>query len=165
VLLIRKKKLINVISQSDIIKFAAKHVSHLEIANKPLSSFSGLIRTPIMIPIDSPFSEALETLFKNKISGLALVDQEFRLSGNLSASDLRGMNSLGFDFFNGSCLQFLVKGTKPIMKPTQSVNSETTFGEVVQILTEEKIHRIYITSSTGFPTGFVSLIDAIVRLH
>jgi len=160
-----RKKLINVISQSDIISFAAKHISHLETADRPLSSFSGLIRTPIMIQIDSLFSEALETLFKNRISGLALVDQEFRLSGNLSASDLRGMNSLGFDFFNGSCLQFLVKGTKSSMKSTQAVNSETTLGEVVQILAEEKIHRIYITSFTGFPTGSVSLIDAIVRLH
>jgi CBS domain-containing protein len=42
-----------------------------------------------MVQIDAPFVDTLDTLFKNRISGLALVDQEFRLSGNLSASDLR----------------------------------------------------------------------------
>jgi CBS domain-containing protein len=42
-----------------------------------------------MLPVSTPFAEALETLFKNRISGLALVDHEFKLSGNLSASDLR----------------------------------------------------------------------------
>jgi hypothetical protein len=42
-----------------------------------------------MVPITTPFAEALETLFRNRVSGLALVDHEFKLSGNLSASDLR----------------------------------------------------------------------------
>jgi CBS domain-containing protein len=160
-----KGVLVNIISQSDIVRFAAQNLSHLENANEKLSTFSGLIRSPIMVPIDSPFSEALETLYKNKISGLALVDQEFRLSGNLSASDLRGMNSLAFDFFNGSTLQFLIKGTKATMKRTQSVVPDTTFGEVIQLLSEEKIHRAYIYTPHGFPSGFVSLIDVIVRLH
>jgi len=160
-----KGYLVNVISQSDIVRFAAQNLSHLENANEKLSTFSGLIRSPIMLQIDCPFSEALETLYKNKISGLALVDQEFRLSGNLSASDLRGMNSLAFDFFNGSTMQFLIKGTKSTMKRTQSVAADTTFGEVIQLLSDQKIHRAYIYTPHGFPSGFVSLIDVIVRLH
>jgi len=71
----------------------------------------GLIHSPIMIRIDSTFVDALDRLYKNRISGLALVDHEFKLSGNLSASDLRGMNPSAFDFFTGSTLQFLAKGT------------------------------------------------------
>lgn len=75
------------------------------------------------------------------------------------------MNLFAFDFFNGSTMQFLIKGTKSAMKRTQSVSPDATFGEVIQLLCDEKIHRVYIYSPHGFPTGFVSLIDVIVRLH
>ncbi len=39
--------------------------------------------------IDTDFADALRILFDNKVSGIALVDHEGRLSGYLSASDLR----------------------------------------------------------------------------
>lgn len=51
------------------------------------------------------------------------------------------------------------------MKPTQSVSIDSTFGEAIQLLAEEKLHRLYIIAANGFPTGFISLIDVIVRLH
>jgi predicted transcriptional regulator len=51
------------------------------------------------------------------------------------------------------------------MKPTQSVSLDATFGEAIRLLAEEKVHRLYITAPSGFPQGFVSLIDVIVRLH
>lgn len=96
------KKLVNVISQSDIVAFAAKHlplldevlrdliriVAHAK-SGRELSDDPGLIRSPIMLTLETPFAEALETLYRNRVSGLALVDHEFKLSGNLSASDLR----------------------------------------------------------------------------
>jgi hypothetical protein len=38
-----------------------------------LGLMSGLIRTPLMVRIDSPFVDALECLCKNKISGMAAI--------------------------------------------------------------------------------------------
>ena len=85
-----------------------------------------------MVRVDSNFSDALEILYKNRISGIALVSYDFKLSGNLSASDLRVSNTLtknpqlctnqpqkglspsSFKFFGGSVLQFMAKGTKVI---------------------------------------------------
>jgi len=158
-------KLVNVISQSDIIYFAVKHIDTIpkSLVDLPIGTDQGLIKSPIMVRIDSPFSDTLETLYKNKISGLALVDHEFKLCGNLSASDLRGMNSLGFDFFLGSTLQFLVKGTQSKLKRTQSVQPGDTFGSVLLLLEKERIHRVYITDQSGHPIGFISLIDLISR--
>lgn len=48
-----------------------------------------LAHAPIVVRIDTYFSDALRLLYDNRISGIAIVDQEGRLSGNLSASDLR----------------------------------------------------------------------------
>lgn len=141
-----------------------------------LGLMSGLIRTPLFVRIDSPFVDALETLCRNKISGmsdrhsysyhpgLALVDHEFKLSGNISVSDLRGMNPLAFDFFNGSTLQFMAKGTDAPMRVTQALGPANSFGEAIERLASERIHRIYIAEDHGHPVGFVSLIDVIARL-
>jgi len=157
---------INVVTQSDIVNFAAAHLEEFdkEKLNIKIGLMQGLIRSPIMITIDSAFVDALERLYKNRISGLALVDHEFKLSGNLSASDLRGITPDGFDFFFGSTLQFLAKGTSSKPKRSMQVGTGNTFGEVIQMLSSEKIHRIYITTEHGHPVGFVSLIDVIARM-
>eukprot|EP01126_Amoeba_proteus_P018493 TRINITY_DN1944_c0_g1_i1.p1 TRINITY_DN1944_c0_g1~~TRINITY_DN1944_c0_g1_i1.p1 ORF type:complete len:224 (-),score=34.67 TRINITY_DN1944_c0_g1_i1:298-969(-) len=157
---------INVISQSDIISFVYRNLDRFPPWKKNLNlgSMSGLIRSPIMVRVDSPFYETLEVLCKNKISGLALVDEEFKLCGNISASDLRGLNPLAFDFFSGSTLQFLCKGTDSKLKVTQALEMSNTFEETIRVLAEQKIHRVYITSDKGYPVGFVTLIDVIIRL-
>jgi CBS domain-containing protein len=157
---------VDVVSQSDVVAFAHHHIDSFPKSKKDLKLglLSGLIRTPLMVRIDSPFVDALEVLCKNKISGLALIDHEFKLSGNISVSDLRGMNPLAFDFFNGSTLQFMAKGTDSPSKVTQSLGPGNTFGETITRLATERIHRLYITGEHGHPVGFVSLIDVIARL-
>jgi CBS-domain-containing membrane protein len=161
-----KGEVVDVVSQSDVIVFASKHLNDMapNKTNQPVGLVSGLIRSPIMVRIDTSFADALELLYKNRISGLALVDHEFKLSGNLSASDLRGMNSMGYDFFTGSVLQFLAKGTNSKQHITTSVRPANTFGDVIGILASERIHRVYICDDYGHPLGFVTLIDVIARL-
>ena len=64
------------------------HFVNQRQANQTLSAFK-FFRPLILTRIDSPFVETLDILYKNKISGLAMVDHEFHLRGNFSASDLR----------------------------------------------------------------------------
>ena len=85
-----KKEIVNVISQSDVIGFAYKHIDSIpsELGKSTVKEMQ-LRQALISVRIDTPFIDTLETLFRNRISGLALVDDEYRLCGNLSASDLR----------------------------------------------------------------------------
>jgi len=164
----QKGKVVNILSQSDVVNWAQANSGAIDAATLalPISEISGLIRTPISVRVDTPFSEALESLYRNRISGLALLDHQFKLCGNLSASDLRGMNALGFDFFNGSVLQFLIKGTdtgKP--KVVSQFKRDNTFADVLQCFTTQKVHRLYITDDSEHPIGFISLIDIIARLN
>jgi CBS domain-containing protein len=160
------KKVVNIISQTDIIRFADANVDKIGAKDIPIGGMTGLMRSPLLVRCDTPFVEALEILFKNRVSGLVLVDHEFKVVGNLSASDLRGMNALAFDFFNGSVLQFLIKGTDTAQpKLVPSAKQTDTFGEVLNGLKAERVHRLWITDGTGHPIGFISMIDAIARLN
>jgi len=162
----REGSVVDIISQSDVVSFTAFkiHEFPVEKANTTIGMLQGLIRSPLMIRIDSSFVDALERLYKNRISGLALVDHEFKLSGNLSASDLRGMNPTAFDFFTGSIFQFLAKAITGWAKPTLSVGPGNTFADVIKTLADERVHRLYITDQMGHPLGLISLIDVISRL-
>jgi len=118
-----------------------------------------------LISIDTPFVDALETLFCHRISGLALIDQEYHISGNFSVGDLRGMKPYGFEYFTGSVLQFLAKGTSsrgPI--GTIQVDEYTTFGEVVKLLDEQHLHRVFVSDGSNHPLGQISLGDILVKL-
>lgn len=63
-----KGEVVDVISQSDVIAFAAKHLDDMNPAkvNQPVGLVSGLIRSPVMVRIDTSFVDALEQLYKNR---------------------------------------------------------------------------------------------------
>mmetsp|Transcript_16370 Transcript_16370/g.25438 ORF Transcript_16370/g.25438 Transcript_16370/m.25438 type:complete len:105 (-) Transcript_16370:396-710(-) len=99
---INNKTVVDVISQSDVISFLSQHMEKLptDLRNSQLGNFRGLVQSPLMVRIDCPIVETLEKLHTNGVSGLALVDDQFKLCGNFSVSDLRGMNFLAFEVSN-----------------------------------------------------------------
>jgi CBS domain-containing protein len=161
----KEKNLVGIISQSDLVAFAYKNLSLLprELADAKIRDLK-IGRSLIFVRLDSPFIDTLETLYQNRISGLALVDEEFHLSGNISTSDLRGISPSSFDYFLGSTLQFLVKGRKGPIKAPTSVPIDSTFEFALKTLHENKIHRIYVTNEYDRPQFVVSLGDIISRL-
>jgi len=160
-----EKNLVGIISQSDLIRFAYQNIHLLprELADKQIVNLN-IGRSLIFVRLDSPFIDTLETLYQNRISGLALVDEEFHLSGNISTSDLRGISPGSFDYFLGSTLQFLVKGRKGPIKAPTSVGYSATLGEVLKMVHENNIHRIYLTNQYDRPQAVLTLGDIIVRL-
>jgi len=64
-----KGEVVDVVSQSDVVSFAAKHLAELPKAkvSQPVGLVSGLIRSPIMVRIDTAFADALEQLYKNRM--------------------------------------------------------------------------------------------------
>jgi len=156
----QENQVTNQISQYDLIAVAATHFKLLpsQVVTKTLIEL-GLSMTPIMVRIDSTFSDALHVLFNNRISGIALVDHEGRLSANFSSSDLRGILPEAFNMFSGSILQFLCKGTTSHPKPPITCSINSTFGEALTIIYTEHIHRIYIVDDEMRPHGVVTLTD------
>lgn len=166
VAVVNKSGISNVLSQSDIIGFITSHLQLLpqNLLNSTVSEQGYLVRTPLMVRIDCPFIDALETLYKNRISGIALIDEQFKFCGNFSASDLRGISPDSFHFFTRSTLAFLSKGTETKVRDHISVSNTATFSEVILTLARNRVHRVYVTTEYGYPQGVISLIDIISRL-
>eukprot|EP01098_Paradermamoeba_levis_P009068 TRINITY_DN3759_c0_g1_i1.p1 TRINITY_DN3759_c0_g1~~TRINITY_DN3759_c0_g1_i1.p1 ORF type:complete len:331 (-),score=90.81 TRINITY_DN3759_c0_g1_i1:35-1027(-) len=147
VAVVKNERLTNILSQSDLIAFfsARSELLPLKLASRTLDEIH-IVHPPLMMRLDSPFDSALEFLAQNRISGIALVDDQARISGNFSASDLRGLNQQAFKFFTGSILQFMVKGTDTGLIGPISCPRSSTIGEVLSLLTTNRVHRVYTVS-------------------
>jgi CBS domain-containing protein len=108
-------RLTNLLSQSDLVRFAWDNIELLDNKDAPVGELQ-VFRSPVVVEIDTPFYEALTLLYQNRIGGLGLVDNEWRLVGCFSASDLRGVGENLFDFFDSSVLAFMSRATDSTLK-------------------------------------------------
>lgn len=74
----------NVVTQSDVVAYISRHLTALPNANQTLQELK-MVRAVVSVMLDSSISDALEVLYANKVSGIALLDPEGgRVAGNLS---------------------------------------------------------------------------------
>jgi len=156
----------SVVTQSDVIAYAHLSIDSMgEFADRSISDLN-LIRGGVMVArIDDTVTETLEKLYENRISGLALVDHEYRFRGVFSASDLRGFRPTSFEFFNGSTLMFLAKGTNANrFVPSVTCLPTASLRQVIRQMVENRVHRMFITDATDRPVGIVSMGDILQLL-
>jgi len=155
-------KPVNVITQSDLVNMSAGYANAFSSSGKTLAEL-GLDRAHphIVARLDEPFFTVLQTLYNNRVSGLAIVNEEGQLTGNISASDLRGLTEASFEHFHESVFQFLSRGTVTQLehKANVSCESNSTFAEALVKVATRKVHRIYVTDSYDHPYGVVVLSD------
>jgi len=92
--------------------------------------------------------QAFKKMVKEKISGLAIVDERNRLIGNLSASDLK---LIGYDMelyakLFGTVADFVKRKQASSQTPKEQiiVKLSTKFTEVLELFQKNKVHRIYV---------------------
>jgi len=153
----------DLISQSDMISFAVYHIE--KFSNQVQMSITelGLVHGCFMMPLDSTVIDALEALYNNRVSSVALINYEGQISGNFSASDLRGITPEGFDMFHGSILQFLAKQSHPSSPITCPI--DIRFDELLKLISNSHVHRIYAVDKNNRPQGVISLGDMIEILY
>jgi len=153
-----------IISQSDLVWFINSTKSQLpaSLLSRTMTSLNQ-VKGCVSCRLDTPFSETLSLLYLNKVGAVALLDDQFRLCGNFSASDLTSLSHKSFDYFSGSTIQFLTKGThsKSSAGPPLWIGDEVALELALDGLVSNKLHRVYITNTHGLPTGVFSLTDAL----
>lgn len=91
--------------------FAVEWLLH-ESTTQWLTLLKSMHASTMIVCVEDFADESFVRLYENRISALALVDQEARLRGTFSVSDLRGFRPNSFSFFTGSTLFFLCRGTE-----------------------------------------------------
>lgn len=91
-------------------------------------------------------------------------NESILFSNLVSTSDLRALSKTSFRDFDRSVLLYLTRSGQGV-PPPRSVSENTTLGEAIKILVQEKLHRVYVTNSNDAIRGVVSLADIIRLVH
>jgi len=153
-------KITNVLSQSDVVRFVSKNVSLFfgSNASRVPSQFGFVkgLKATLKVDSKSMVLKAITTLYENKVTALAIVNDDGTLLGNFSASDL---GTLTVENFSTKIKEPVSKFIDVEKQEVIAVSESTSMGDIVKILADKKIHRVWIIDAEERPVGLVSLSD------
>lgn len=167
-----------IITQLDIIRFLGKHKKEFaSILDKRIKDIWKIGEKKVeTINYDNFVITALVQLIEKEISGLAVVNTQGQIVGNLSASDLKRMDvsnpaQLTYDIYESIKIfmniegkeKQLPKGRLPTFDPI-FVKSENTLGEMIDIVITKGVHRVFVVDDNKRPVLEISLCDIIQQI-
>jgi len=159
----------NIISQSDIISFALKHLHQISdsLLQSTIQSL-GMIKPQerkvghfmresklVAAPKETLLVDCFRKMEREQVTAIPLLDENGFLVGTLSASDLRGINAgkLSKCLFQPAS-QF-IKTQKKAVVASPSIK----FVNLLKLIDTNHVHRVWIVDDDDKPVGVVSLSD------
>jgi len=165
-------KLVGVISQSKAAEILLDHKDALlETMKSPIKVLFPEARQVISVFYKDSLLSAFVKIQETRVSGLAVVDEDFTLRGNISATDLKygdWSDPMSFlnelegsieDFINTKQGKHFAKGQHQF-KPVVATPDEP-LQNVMQKTRENKVHRVYVVDNKHKPQYVLSLSDMI----
>jgi len=159
-----------IITQSDVIKYlhSIYDTLHVNVVQTLVCEMK------LQIPINSPENmptiskdwmaiEAFYFMDSRNLDNVGIVDaqQDGKLIGNFSASDLRGLVSDQIDVLKQPLWNFVQTMTgKPAIPPVTCTTTDT-MGDVMTIAIQNRVHRVWIVNNIQCPIGLVTFTDII----
>jgi len=161
-----KGEVTNIISQSSVISFLNKNATKFHHELVPTIHDLNIGSKPVFgVPKDTPTIETFRLMDNKKISGIAVVDENGRLVGNTSASDLKlFLKTPSIELLQMPIMNFLNKIRQEsidITAPTITCKSSDTLALSIGKIFSTKVHRIFIADDeSGYkPIACLSITD------
>jgi len=164
-------RLVNYITQSDIVKLLHQRALFNDTTKKSIAELNIASSPVISVKDNQRALEAFKLIALNGIEAVPVLSSETgKVVGNISASDIRIMtpSSDAIDSLYLAIPEFAKRMVKYNVPSTPvTVTSSMTLGKVVELLMKHKIHRVYVVDG-GALKGVVSMTDvlrALVHSH
>jgi len=163
-------EVVNIISQSSVIQFLHKH--HQEFKQETSGSISELKLGTVPVISVNKNTLAIDTfrlMDKRKISGVAVVDDDGKLVGNTSSSDIKVfMKHMSLSMLREPTTTFLNRirqeNVENEMSPTISCNSHDSLATAIGKLASTQIHKLFVADdANGYKPACVLSITDILR--
>ncbi|GAB5360564.1 hypothetical protein AAMO2058_000638700, partial [Amorphochlora amoebiformis] len=168
----------SIVTQSDVVKYLHQHKK--EMGKKLETKIEDLaMYTPnkvVCVTSDMTAMEAFHIMFNKNLSCVGITNDDGVLIGNLSASDLRGLDAGRFSSLFMSVGDFL-RIAKALSRPfatvlksklndlrTITVPIGSTFESLLDLLVKNRVHRAYVVDKKFMPVGLITLSDVLAAL-
>lgn len=164
----REGRLVDIISQSNLIKFFSDNATRLASTLSATLTELGLATKPVLHVLDSDTTLSAFQLMNSKhLSGLAVVNAAGVTVANTSASDLKlFMAKPSFRLLRMPVFQYLNIIRRASMRegaPVVSVHPDDSLAKAIGKLSATGLHRVFVVDPASKPIGVLSLTD-ILRL-
>jgi len=159
-----KQTITNLISQSDVLLFILANIHKLgadkERTVRQLNL--GNQSSVIAMSTNAQAIHAYYLMFFHKVSAVAITLPQGQLVGNLSASDIRGLNAASFPSLLQPVTEYL-SGREGV-KPPATCTLDTSLEAVLLKLSLHRVHRLWIVNDRDEPIGVISFTDVMTTL-
>jgi len=158
-----EKRIIGVVSQFDVVRFVYDNIQTSEefrlIAAKPLFELFDFTKFTAVISVNQreTLMEVFRKIVSHGITGLAVIDNDGKLIGNLSASDFKDFDAMNIQRTNTIRVGSFIRQQKPIC-----CKRTTSLEECLHELIENSVHRIFVVNDEWMPLNVVTLSDLMV---
>eukprot|EP01117_Protostelium_nocturnum_P012860 TRINITY_DN4763_c0_g1_i1.p1 TRINITY_DN4763_c0_g1~~TRINITY_DN4763_c0_g1_i1.p1 ORF type:complete len:265 (+),score=86.55 TRINITY_DN4763_c0_g1_i1:480-1274(+) len=153
-------EVVGLVSEMDIISFIHSNIKLFPgIGKKKLEEVGLSSGVVISITNDSALMKAFTTILEHEVSGLAVVDfKTGAIIDHLSASDLRGIDEQSFYKLEAPYHQvFSLSNFKKM--PVITCSTSSTVAEVMGLMVNNGVKRVYLTDSEQRPLNVISTTD------
>jgi len=159
--------LLTVVTQSHVARLIYKWLARYErLADSTVEQLQLGYKEVFTVKEDESAIDAFRRIYDSAVSAVGVVNEEGKLVGNVSASDLK---AIGYD---GKLLSRLFVPVREFIKETRpdgisaiSVTSRATFSQVLDKLITNHIHRVYVVDGDSKPIGVISLLEILQAFH
>jgi len=157
------EKLVGLFSQSNLVTYLADHITRgkcKHMGSQTLRELGlGLGGVTSSPPTDSVLS-LIKKLDTEGVSSVALIDPNTnQYVGNFSVTDLRGLWHELLPTFTLSAQEYLAQHHPQSLRVDPISTETATLEQVVQMMYQLKVHRLWTVDATGTPAGVVSMTD------
>jgi CBS domain-containing protein len=168
------KDVVGMMTQSRLVEYLYNNKDKLK-EKMTVTNASTIAHKPVeTINMNEFVIEAFKKIWEKEVSGIAVVDNDGKLVGNISASDLNRthVKPIGgvihdlyqpikqFNNIRVTMQERVMMAEMPKYEPI-TVNPDDTLDTVMKTTIDKRVHRVYWTDTAGKPVGVISLSDLI----
>jgi len=147
------------LAQMDVVEFLKNEFDKgqdqlLTVLGKRTMTSMTLRSEVLCVSQDTKLREAFEDIALNQVSGVAVVDSDNKLVGNLSASDIEGLTEQTFFTVIDKTLGEITKGQELVF-----LTKQNTFEDAVRKMQKHRVHRLYVLSQDRVPVDLITATD------
>jgi len=164
------RRLIGMITQSHLVKFLFDNLELMgEKKNKPLNLVPEIFKEVASVRDDANAIDSFKIMIEKAISGVAVVDSNGKLTGNISARDLKAISTDGRMFWrlfetNKNFLAKVKQTDKERPSRVVFVKQSDTLETAIKLLAEHQLHHIFLVDEHSKPIGVISLKDILLQI-
>jgi CBS domain-containing protein len=149
------------VSQTDCMNFILMMFDKFHLDSVTIRDTSIVSKPVIHADCNMKAVEALRKMHSHDVHGIAVIDSTGILKATLSDDDLRGLTMESMDRLQLSVLEFIKLQNSDRIPEVFKVRPEMHLRQLMQVLSQRKLHRVFVEDDSGHLTGIITITDVL----